>query len=745
MIGELKDFLDLFKEWLQALGLQDGTIQHILFILASAIILFIVGVSFYKFIGWLLFLRKRAYLKRDLHPFFTPLEINKAVRHYIPTKYQDTPPSQGDEPGRKFIDSPQSKLIPMFLKKAFQVDNNRFYLILADAGMGKTTFMVNLYLAYKRQWTWGKPKYHVRLLPLGHSQTLNEIAKIENQENTILLLDALDEDHEAVNNYKKRLSEILEKAWRFRAVVITCRTQFFPSRIEEPHETGFFKHGTEGGEFYFRKAYVSVFSNWDVIRYLLKKYNLLNPIHWIKLKKAKKIIDKSPSLMVRPMLLSHIRDLEESKQNFDYTYQIYEALIKRWIEREAQKPGIRQKYGTKTNFKEKLYTLSQNLAINIYENREKRGGLFINLHESIPASDLQLADFEADFKNLTIKESEWRSRSLLNRDVEGNYKFSHRSILEYFLAKEALDNPDFSKELRLSGLEAASNFLIDMRFEKEIWEWKKKETKMSRGEIFRSIIKSGSLGYIAWYNLGIAYYEKEDHDKAMECYQKAIALKKDYIAAWNNLGIAYYEKEDYDQAIECYQKAIALKKNYHLAWNNLGYAYYSKENYDQAIEFYQKAITLKKDYLTPWNNLGDAYQSQENYGKAIECYQQTIALEKDDHYAWHNLSFTYLIISELPKARESLEKALKYSKGKYRASVYVNFGHFHLIQNQIDEAYVHYKKGVKLLTTNKQKNDFFKKLNKDYKSLNLKKRNIKKEDYDKIVEELKTEAQIEVK
>jgi len=35
--------------------------------------------------------------------------------------------------------------------------------------------------------------------------------------------------------------------------------------------------------------------------------------------------------MVRPMLLSHIKDLAEENRTYDDAYQIYEVLIEKWL------------------------------------------------------------------------------------------------------------------------------------------------------------------------------------------------------------------------------------------------------------------------------------------------------------------------------------------------------------------------------------------------------------------------------
>ena len=45
-----------------------------------------------------------------------------------------------------------------------------------------------------------------------------------------------------------------------------------------------------------------------------------------------------------------------------------------------------------------------------------------------------------------LSEQDIKSRSLLNRDGDGNLKFSHKSILEYFLAKDILEKPQMLKE-----------------------------------------------------------------------------------------------------------------------------------------------------------------------------------------------------------------------------------------------------------------------------------------------------------
>ncbi|MCP4408689.1 MAG: leucine-rich repeat domain-containing protein, partial [Gammaproteobacteria bacterium] len=231
----------------------------------------------------------------------------------------------------------KEKIITFFLKKAFRpaTDDGQFYIVLADSGMGKTTFLLNLYLRYHEQF-FGTP-YRMKLFPLGNPEIDKELDKMSDDEKhqTILLLDAFDEDIRAVEDYRARLEELIRKTRHFREIVITCRTQFFPSEEEEPkEETGVMRYGTEGGEHVFYKFYLSPFDEHDIRAYLRKRFPWYQRA---KRQRARQIVKFCPNLMVRPMLLSYIEDLLQSERAYTTAYQVYMELIDRWIVREIYK------------------------------------------------------------------------------------------------------------------------------------------------------------------------------------------------------------------------------------------------------------------------------------------------------------------------------------------------------------------------------------------------------------------------
>jgi hypothetical protein len=163
--------------------------------------------------------------------FGNPLELAKYYiepdcQHHNPADYNE------DEP-ISLVRSPVFKTINSFFSGEFapKKDGRTQMFILSDAGMGKTSLLMMLKLAHLTAF-WPQ-QYECVLLRLG-SDSLDKIANIQNQNCTILLLDALDEDPKAWGRIEWRLRELLNATENFKRVIISCRTQFFPEGATDP-------------------------------------------------------------------------------------------------------------------------------------------------------------------------------------------------------------------------------------------------------------------------------------------------------------------------------------------------------------------------------------------------------------------------------------------------------------------------------------------------------------------------------
>ena len=91
---------------------------------------------------------------------------------------------------------------------------------------------------------------------------------------------------------------------------------------------------------------------------------------------------------------------------------------------------------------------------------------------------------------------------------------------------------------------------------------------------------------------GSEYFKQGQYLMAIEYFNKAISLKKDYADAYHNRGAAYVEIEKYNRAIEDYNESIRLKPGYADSYNNRGIVYMLERQREKACRDFQKACSL---------------------------------------------------------------------------------------------------------------------------------------------------------
>jgi hypothetical protein len=353
---------------------------------------------------------------------YSPLEIKLATKYYIVPDCMSFDPAQAEE--LRYVLTTRENMFQAMDKILETSPESRYILLLADSGMGKTSFVLNYYVRNKRKRKSKRQKLAIVSLSMPNSNKY--IAGLRNKRETVLFLDGFDEDPKAMMDHQKRLSELMKLCTEFSRVIITCRTQFFPRNEELPLETGILRiaprRAGEVASYQFNKLYLAPLTDAQVERFIRKRYPFWQQI---RRKKARWLSMKTPLLSVRPMLLAHIPDLIKSGRPIKYSFQVYEIMIDAWLERERF--YVKEKYS--------LREFSEILAIDLFLKRHERG-----------AERIYYTELEPLARSLGIELTDWqlRGRSLLNRDHAGYYKFAHRFIMEYlFVIRFLKMKPEF--------------------------------------------------------------------------------------------------------------------------------------------------------------------------------------------------------------------------------------------------------------------------------------------------------------
>jgi hypothetical protein len=349
-------------------------------------------------------------LYKRLGTIFIKSQLERTLRYYVPPMCQDIDPAGAEEP--RLVFTVRQKLFEVLDAASGNPSQYKYIFLLADSGMGKTSALIGYFARHLRMWR--KP-FKLSLIPLGIPDADRRIGEIPDKEETFLLLDAFDEDTLAIVDHVERLRDLMRITSSFQRVLISCRTQFFAKDEEIPLRSGIIKVASraagEPAEYLFHKIYLSPFSNDEIEEYIQRRY----PLWQMRARQTTRaFISKIPHLSVRPMLLAHLDDLVDAHRELRWSFELYGEMINAWLIRE-------QGFIPNT---EVLLEFSELLAVNLLVNRAKRGS------EMVPKEELSAL---AEQWGILIDNWVLTGRSLLNRDADGNWKFAHRSIMEYLV------------------------------------------------------------------------------------------------------------------------------------------------------------------------------------------------------------------------------------------------------------------------------------------------------------------------
>ena len=107
---------------------------------------------------------------------------------------------------------------------------------------------------------------------------------------------------------------------------------------------------------------------------------------------------------------------------------------------------------------------------------------------------------------------------------------------------------------------------------------------------FPKVLDEREFEAIGLSNLGAAWQERKEHERAVACYIRAIEADPRYAAAFNNMGVAYAKMGRWREAVEKYEEASRLDAHYPAPLFNLGLAYYRLGDTPRAVEQFKKVL-----------------------------------------------------------------------------------------------------------------------------------------------------------
>jgi tetratricopeptide (TPR) repeat protein len=164
--------------------------------------------------------------------------------------------------------------------------------------------------------------------------------------------------------------------------------------------------------------------------------------------------------------------------------------------------------------------------------------------------------------------------------------------------------------------------------------------------------------------LGSVYFEiKNNPEAAVVLYQTAAVLNPETEECHLAIGDTHFATEEYDSAIKAYCDAIKINPENAKAYCKCGMALWEKDYTEEAIVAYNKAIALNPEYAIAYNNLGVIYLDDiGNVNEAAILFEKATECNENYTLAHFNLARAYTILNKNMQAAKYFQIALDLNK-----------------------------------------------------------------------------------
>jgi tetratricopeptide (TPR) repeat protein len=177
---------------------------------------------------------------------------------------------------------------------------------------------------------------------------------------------------------------------------------------------------------------------------------------------------------------------------------------------------------------------------------------------------------------------------------------------------------------------------------------------------------------------GVTASRSGDNDAALAKFAEAIAIVPSCFDCYYNIGYAYSQKKEWEKAEEAFKKATELRPDYVEAYNGLAQVYNAQKKFDEAQAASQKAASLAMaggaaggaGGVDALYNLGVTAWNAGKAEDAKKAFEEALKLDAKHANSHYQLAMCLINLGKLPEAVIEFEQYLQFAPdGQYAAQV----------------------------------------------------------------------------
>lgn len=192
----------------------------------------------------------------------------------------------------------------------------------------------------------------------------------------------------------------------------------------------------------------------------------------------------------------------------------------------------------------------------------------------------------------------------------------------------------------------------------------------------------------AWYQAGFSYGILGRHADALKASKQAAKLRPEWAETYVNIGASSYALQQYKEAADAYKQAIRLEDSKADTQYALGLSLEKLNRTDEEALAYKRALALNPGHAGAIEKLGLSYMKQKRWYDAYAAFEQ-LKIYKPEAKTYNYLGESLFELGKTEEASEAFNTAVNYNPDLEKARY--NLGRSYVKLGNTDMAQVQYE------------------------------------------------------
>jgi len=162
-----------------------------------------------------------------------------------------------------------------------------------------------------------------------------------------------------------------------------------------------------------------------------------------------------------------------------------------------------------------------------------------------------------------------------------------------------------------------------------------------------------------WYDKAIVQRDRKQYDKALACFDRALALAPKESEWWDWKGVTLCDINHHEEALACFDRALVITPEDAHSADYRAFCLFKLDRDEEALVAYDYALTLAPTSSNLWHWKGRTLSWLKRYEEALACFSRAVELAPEQARHWYWKGITLRRLKRDDEAFACFEKALE--------------------------------------------------------------------------------------